>query len=57
MNIYQNLYDLVHQYVFGSVEMTANMDLVAVFVATLGCLFVIGLPFAIVIKVIKLIVG
>lgn len=57
MSIYQSLYDLIAQYVYGGVELTTHMDLVCVLIATLGCLFVVALPFAVVWLVIKLIVG
>ena len=57
MSIYQSLYDLIAQYVYGGVELTTHMDLVCVLVATLGCLFLVAMPFVIVYLVIKLITG
>lgn len=57
MSIYQNLFDLIHQYIYGGVELTADMNLVATLVSTIGCLFVVALPFAVVWLVIKLIIG
>lgn len=55
MNIYQNLFDLIHEYIFGMEELTANTDLVCTLVATTGCLFVIAIPFIITWKVIRII--
>lgn len=58
MNIYNNLYSLIEQYVFGNAIVTgSNQELIATLVATFGTLFVIAIPFALVWKVIKLIVG
>lgn len=57
MNIYQSLYDLIATYVFGGVEMTANMDLVAIVISTIGCVFLVALPFLLVYKVICMICG
>lgn len=57
MNIYQDLFDLVHTYIFGGAELTSNMDLVATLCATLGSVFIIALPFAIPILFIKMLMG
>lgn len=57
MNIYQSLYDLIATYVFGGVEMSANMDLVAICISTIGCVFLVALPFLLVYKVIIMITG
>lgn len=57
MGIYQSLYDLIAQYVYGGVELTMHMDLICVLVATLGSLLVIAMPFVIVYFVIKFITG
>lgn len=45
MGIYQNLYDLIVQYIYGGVELTPNMEIVTVLISTIGCLFVIAIPF------------
>lgn len=57
MNIYQDCFDLIHQYIFGGAELTANMDLICVALSSFACIFVFSLPFLIVWKVIKLICG
>lgn len=57
MNIYQDVFDLIQQYIFGGVELTANMELVAITLASIACVFVFALPFLVVWKVIRLILG
>lgn len=57
MNIYQSLFELVQTYIFGGAELAGTTLLCADFVATAGSLLVIALPFLIVWKVIKLLVG
>lgn len=56
MGIYQNIYALIEQYVYGNV-MTADSTLVATLIATCASLFVVALPFAVVWKVMKMLVG
>lgn len=46
--IYQNIYDLVHQYIYGGVELTEAMELVNITVSTIGCLVVFAIPFVVV---------
>lgn len=53
MSIYQNLYDLIMQYVYGGVTPTADMQLICTLIATIGCLFVVAMPFIIVWFIIK----
>lgn len=57
MNIYQDIFDLIQQYIYGGVELTANMELVAITLATAACVFVFALPFLVVWKVIRMILG
>ena len=57
MNIYQDIFDIVKEYIFGGVELTANMDLVAITLSTIGCVFVFALPFIIVWRLIKILMG
>lgn len=54
MNIYQNIYDIVQTYIFGGVELTANMDLIAICLSSFACVFVFALPFCIVWKLIRI---
>lgn len=57
MSIYQNIYDLIVEYIYGGGALTADMELVTVTLATMACVFVFVLPFLVVWKVIKLILG
>lgn len=57
VNIYQNLYDIIVQYLFGNAELTSNMELITIALASIGAIFVFMIPFAVVWKVFKLIVN
>ena len=57
LNIYQNIYDIIVQYIFGGVELTNNMELITILLASIGSIFVFVLPFIVVYKVCCLIVG
>lgn len=52
MGIYQGIYDIIHTYIFGGVQMSSNMELVCILIATIGCLFLISIPFLLVWKLI-----
>lgn len=52
MGIYQNIYDIIHTYIFGGVQMSSNMELVCILIATIGCVFLISIPFLLVWKLI-----
>lgn len=56
--VYQSLYQLLETYVFGNaVEVGGNAELVCMLAATAGCVFVVSIPFMLVWKIIKLIMG
>lgn len=57
MGIYQNLYALIEQYIYGGVTLTADMELTATLIATAGSIFVIALPFCLVWRVCRMICG
>lgn len=58
MNIYQTCYDLLNTYVFGgTIEPSSNQELIAILVCTIATLFIIAVPFVIVLKVIRWITG
>lgn len=57
MNIYQDIYNIVQQYIFGGVDLTASMDLVAITLSSIGCIFVFSLPFVIVWRIIRMFMG
>ena len=55
MNIYQALYDLLNQYIYGnSVVVGSHQDLVCVLLSTFGVIFVFSLPFILVYKIFKM---
>lgn len=56
MGIYQNLYALLEQYVYGG-TLTTDAELVCTLTATAGCLFLVALPFTLVWRLIKMIGG
>lgn len=45
MSMYQSLFDLIHTHIYGSVELTSDMNLVCTLIATIGCLLLIAIPF------------
>lgn len=57
MSIYQSIFDLIHTYIYGGATLTADMNLVATLLSTCACVFCFALPFMVVWKVIKLIMG
>lgn len=57
MSIYQSLFDLIQTYIYGGVALTADMNLVCTLISSIGCIFLVALPFVIVYKVISFIVG
>ena len=58
MNIYQTCYDLINQYIFNmTLQSGTHQDLIAVMLSTIATVFLFALPFLVVWKVIKLIMG
>ena len=57
MSIYQSCFDLIHTYIYGGVELTSDMNLVATLIATIACIFCFALPFLVVWLIIKLIIS
>lgn len=57
MGIYQELYTLLHTYIYGGVTMTADMELTCTLISTAGAIFVVALPFLLVWNVCKTISG
>lgn len=55
--IYQSIFDLIHTYIYGGVEMSADMNLVCTLLATICCIYFFALPFLVVWFLIKLIGG
>lgn len=58
MNIYESLYNLLEEFVFGG-EIVAQsvQDLTATLLSTCGTIFVVALPFIVVFFALKLICG
>lgn len=58
MGIYQPIYDLVNTYIYGgTVAVGSYQELCCIAVSTIGCLFVMALPFIIVWRIIRIIAG
>lgn len=52
--MYQNLYELLQNGIYGAVELSADMELTLTIMATCGCLFLVSLPFLLIFKIIKM---
>lgn len=58
MSVYQSLYDLISTYIFGgNIVANSYQELVTILISTCGCIFLISIPFLIVWKIIKVIMG
>lgn len=57
VSIYQMCFDLIHTYIYGGVELTSDMSLVATILSTAACVFCFALPFLIVTWFVKGISG
>lgn len=55
MGIYQAIYDLIATYIYGGVALTPSMILVNTTVSTIGCLFILAIPFIVTYFVIRLV--
>lgn len=52
--MYQNLYELIQTSIYGTMELTGDMELTLTIMSTLGCVFLISLPFLLIYKVIRM---
>lgn len=57
MSIFDSIYSLIETYIFGSVVAGSYYELVCILVSTCACLFVMSIPFIIVWRVIKVLLG
>ena len=58
MSIYDSIYNLFNTYVYGgNIVVGSHQDLVATLMSTIAVVFMVSLPFLVVWKVIKLIMG
>lgn len=54
MSIYQSIYDIINQYIFGmSIVSGSYQDLVAIFLSSVACIFFFALPLVIVWRIIR----
>lgn len=53
-NIYQGIYDLLNQYVFGNTIVEGSyQDLIAIILSTCACVFLVVLPFVVVWRIMR----
>lgn len=57
MGIYQSLFDLLHTHIYGGVTLTADMNLTCTILSTIGAVALVAMPFCVVWKMIKMIMG
>ena len=52
---FESLYNLIETYIFGGVvDVGTYQELITIAISAFGCLFVVALPFFLIIKVIKM---
>lgn len=44
-SIYLDIYTILHTYIYGGVELTADMSLTLTLLSTAACVFAVALPF------------
>lgn len=54
MNIYNDFYNIIAEYIYGGEALTPYMELVATSAATIGSLLLLAIPFVVTWKIIKL---
>ena len=52
--IYQQLFELLHTYVYGGAALTSDMNLTLTIASTAGALFLVSLPFILVWGILKI---
>lgn len=52
--MYLEIYNLIESYIYGGVIAGSYQELVCTMVATAGCLFLVALPFILVVNIIKI---
>lgn len=55
MTIYQSIYNIIEQYIFGTVQAGSHQELVTILMSTFGCILCFALPFVLVWLFIKII--
>lgn len=55
--IYQNIYNIIVEYIFGSVSAGSHQELIAILLSSCLVIYCIALPFTLVVKLIKVVIG
>ena len=55
--MYQSIYTLIHELIYGGVVMTADMTLVCTLLSTFSVVALVAIPFVVVYKVLKAVIG
>lgn len=55
MTIYQSIYNIIEQYIFGAVQSGSHEELVTILMSTFACILCFALPFVLVLLFIKFI--
>ena len=51
--MYQSLFELLHTYIYAGEVLTSDMSLVCTLLASIGCIFVVSIPFLVVYKILS----
>lgn len=54
MNVFQDFYEIIAQYIYGGAELTPYMELVATSAATIGSLLLLAIPFIVTWRIIRM---
>lgn len=57
MSIYTQIYSILHEYIFGLAELTTAQDSALSLISLAFCSFIVFIPFVLVWRVIKLLLG
>lgn len=57
MPIYNSIYQLIEQYIYGTVEIGTYQELVCILFSTGACLFAMSVPFIVVYLIIRFIIS
>lgn len=57
MPIYNTLYSLVEQYIFGTITPDTPQELATILLSLIGSIFILSVPFLVVWRIIRIVVG
>lgn len=57
MPIYNSIYNIIEQYIFGTITPNTPQELATILLSLTGCIFVFSIPFVLVWRVIRLLGG